>query len=213
MLTFVGDDNSPHHPEIIFTATANAAMHFNDNYRIWTETIDARVGCAFEYEFDPALRASIGISHNSGHAADGIADLDLYEPTLGEEFVPLKAVYDWGTRLRVGATFKPFILAFPTEVQFFSADAFVDYFPWGQDNPHQPAPYVSFGIDEMGVGHPFYTFHGQLGVLLGNHFGRGHHQTIRGVVGYYNGADPRMKYFQYRQATMDFAYIGIMGDI
>src|SRR4051812_46396313 len=33
----LGDNDSPHHTQVVIHASANAGLHYNDNFRIWTE--------------------------------------------------------------------------------------------------------------------------------------------------------------------------------
>jgi hypothetical protein len=219
-IPIAGDAEGEHHPQFVFHSTANAAMHFSDSGRIYTETIDARLGLQFEYALDPQLRFAASYTHFSAHAADGIEDLDLLEPPVGEEFLNLRAVYDIGTMFRVGLNFNPVLRSYP-KLQFFGADQFIEYFPLGSlDSPHKPSPYVAAGLSEWGVSQQQLTFHAQIGVAFANHFGThdgspggGHSQAGRAVLGYYTGADPRLKYFQYREATKSFGYLGVMFDL
>lgn len=212
-LALYGNNESPSHPQILMHATANAAMTYNETLRIYTQTVDARVGFAYQFSFSPALRCSIGLTHNSAHAADGIQDMGLFEAPLGQEYVPIRIVYDYLKNIRVGATFKPFIRSYPS-LNFFASDQFVEYFPWGaNDKPHAPSFYIAAGFDEYGVADALQpTFHAQIGFYIGNHFSEAYRQTIRGVLGYYSGADPRLKYYQFLQATDSFAYAGMMFD-
>ncbi len=212
-----GDSDSEHSPTIVIHASANAGLHYNDNFRIWTETLDVRLGFAFEWEFNDQLRFSIGLTHNSAHTADGISefDLDLVEPSVGQEFIPVRIVYDLDKQFRIAATLKPFIRSYPS-VHAIWFDQSVEYFPWGAlDLSHRLSPYIALGLDESGMADYSYkiTYHAQIGAYVGNHFSKTHHQTIRTVLGYYSGYDPRLKYFELKNASQQFAYLGVMFDL
>lgn len=127
-----GNEESLHHPEIIFHASANAAIHYNDNFRLWTETLDARLGIAIEWELNPNLRFSIGYQHFSGHSVDGInvADSDLIQPTLGQEFIPIKIIYDIGRMFRLSGTVSPVVRSSPS-IEPIWMDQSIEFFPWG----------------------------------------------------------------------------------
>jgi hypothetical protein len=213
----VGDPDSDAHPQLVVTATANAALHYNESFRIWTDTIDARVGFSYQMELNPQLRFSVGFIHDSGHAVDGMATQDLaelYEPTLGQESLPIRFIYDLDRQFRFGVTLKPFLRAFP-EMERFAAEEFAEWFPWSASDDRKTAnPYIALGLDHRGPkGQLKHTLNAQIGVYWGNHFDRGFRQTIRTVVGYYTGADPRLKYFEFRAATLSYAYLGLMFDI
>jgi hypothetical protein len=95
----------------------------------------------------------------------------------------------------------------------FSADQFFEWFPWGQaaDAQH-PSFYAALGFEERGVDHIMFTYQAQLGVLFGNHFREQHHASLRGVVGYYRGIDPRLKYAQFMLSRAEFGYAGLAFD-
>ncbi len=212
-LPVYGNNDVESHPQIFFHATANASMKYNSDFKIGTETIDARVGLGYEMALLPELRFSTGLTHDSAHAADGIDDLTLFEPPVGEEFFFLRGIYDIGNTFRVGATLRPFLRAYP-QIETFAADQFAEYFPFGgKDDPHSGSPYVALGFDQWGDTHLTWTTHAQLGVYFGNHFSPKFRQSARVVLGYYNGADPRMKYFRYRENRREFAYLGLMFDL
>ena len=212
-LAVYGSDDTPSHPQFVLYASTNAAMHFNDNWRIWTETLDVHLGGNFEFALSPSLRLLVGLEHFSGHAVDGISTPSLMVPNLGNNIFKARIVYDYKNSVRMGATFRPFIASFPP-IQFFAADQFVEYFPWGgKDSTDTFSPYVAVALEEYGVSQIQPTFEGQIGAYLGNHFGLGHHPTARVVLGYYNGADPRLKYFQIAQVNSEFAYAGLMFDM
>lgn len=221
-LPIYGNPDIPSHPEFYFHASANAALHYNDNYRIFTETIDARAGFGFEFMLNESMRLNFGLTHNSGHAVDGLdandIDLtggprDLFQPTLGQEYVYARFIYDLDNTFRFGGTFKPFIRSVP-QLQTLAFDEFIEYFPFGAiDNPHHGNPFVALGFDEWGPNNLVLTTHVQLGLYYGNHFSKTFHQTMRAVIGYYTGADPRLKYFEFRDARQSFAYLGFMFSI
>jgi hypothetical protein len=123
-------------------------------------------------------------------------------------------VYDLGVYMRAGVTFEPVIHGGP-DAQFFGANQFVEFFPLGaQDDQHKPSPYVAASLIEGGTaafGNQL-TFHAQLGAYFGNHFSSDWKATLRPVFGFYTGADPRLKYFQFKNETTTFWYLGFMFD-
>jgi len=209
-----GNNELPSHPQITFHASANAALHYDSNFRFYTETIDARFGGDLEFAINPHWRASVGITHNSGHAADGIAAEDLSAPIfsqpLGQEFVPIKTVYDLDKSFRFAFAFKPFIRSFPA-LQWAAFDESIEWFPFGaKDDPHSGSPFIAIDLDQYGPYSYLTTINVQAGVYFGNHFSEKFNQTMRIVAGYYSGADPRLKYFQFLNNTQLFYYFGAM---
>lgn len=215
-ISLFGNSESPHHPTFNVTAFANASIHYNSNYRLWTDTVDAQVSFGFQWEFTPSLRIYVSYLHFSGHTVDGLpaADSSLNELTLGQELLPIRLIYDMDRLIRVGVTLKPVLRSYP-EVQRFWADEFFEVHPWGgKDDPHSPSPYFALSLGQSGTDYYLWTFHSQLGIYFGNHFTPSkHQQTLRLVLGYYTGPDPRLKYFEFRNKLQHFGYLGVMVDI
>jgi hypothetical protein len=162
------------------------------------------------------MRLSIGAIHYSGHVADGAIDQDLLNvnDNLGDNMLFARFIYDLGSYVRSGATFIPVIHGGP-DMNFFGANQFVEFFPLsGLDESQKPSPYIAMGLEEGGTS--LYgmqvTYNAQVGIYLGNHFTNEYRPTARAVIGYYTGADPRLKYFQFKGETASFFYAGFMFD-
>ncbi len=216
-MALAGDPEAASHPQLVATAAANAGFHYNDEFNFTANTVDARAGFLFQFAWDESLRFSVGAVHESGHLLDGAPaqDLpDLYHPTVAQEAAVFRVLYDVDKTFRLGATFKPYFHSTPA-MAFFAADQFAECFPWGAEDERKTFnPYLALGQDERGPqGHLTYTFHAQLGAYWGNHFSPDFKQTFRAVLGYYTGADPRLKYFELRDAKMEFFYLGFMFEI
>ncbi len=201
-------------PQLVLHAKADAAFRFNAKYNtVLTETIDARVGLFFDFRVRSDLRFFFGWTHLSGHGADDINDTSLAGPNLGDEVLMLRVIHDCSERWRVGGTFKPIIGSEP-KMKILAADQFLEWFPWGQAAQHsQASPYAAVGLEEMGVDHLMLNYHGQLGILFGNHFREAHHTSLRAVAGYYRGMDQRLKYAQFDLARAEWGYVGIAADL
>ncbi len=214
-IPLVGDPDTPAHPQVVIVATATAAMWVTDSDRIYSDEIDARAGFLYEFALAPAYRVSLGLIHHSGHTADGVRDASLMIENLGDNFFTARGVYDWGPYARVGATFMVYLTSGPS-MKTFAFDQFIEWFPWGgQDDTRTPSPYVALGLHQHGTTAFGYsnTFHAQIGAYIGNHFSNDFKQTLRLVAGFYTGADPRLKYYQFRNETPTFGYLGLMADI
>ena len=209
-----GNNDLPYHPQFVFHASANSALHYDSNFRFYSETFDARFGMDIEFAINRQLRASIGVQHNSGHAADGIDANDqqtfLFAAPLGQEFIPMKVFYDLDQSFRFGAAFKPFIRSAPS-MEFAQFDEIIEWFTLkGNDDTHHPSPYIALGLEQSGPSSLTTSVNAQLGLYFGNHFSEHFHQTMRWVLGYYNGADWRLKYFQFLNQTQAYFYAGAM---
>jgi hypothetical protein len=218
VIPLIGNEESPYKPQVVFHASANAATHLDGNLRFYTETFDARFGVYFDVQITENLRGFIGLTHNSGHAADGMNAADvangqgaLFVTPVGEEFIPVRVIYDYQKMFRFGVEFKPFIRSAP-QMTTLAFDQWIEYFPLGAtDNPHWITPYISIGMDQEGPVNYFSNrIEAQLGVYIGSHFSEVHKSTIRFLVGYYNGLDPRFKYQQVADSNAVFFYGGTM---
>ena len=175
-----------------------------------TETFDARFGFALEGHITDSLRVSLGFLHSSGHASDGVLDPDLYPPDLGDEQIVVRGIYDWNKRVRVGLSLKPMVVTSP-KAQFFAADQFVEWFPWGittERNGYNP--FISVGLEEGGVDNVELTTTIQIGVSLRDHMRSERVADLRIVVGYYNGADARLKYAQIKRRRSETGFAGFV---
>jgi hypothetical protein len=213
----VGNPDSPAHPQVVAIASVNAQMRTVESGRIYSDEIDVRAGGAFEFAINPEFRLSIGAIHYSGHAADGATDQVLLGENynLGDNLVFARGVYDLGPYARVGVTFIPVVHAGPP-MDFFGANEFAEFFPLGgADESTKPSPYIALGLEQGGTDQYglVNTLNLQAGVYFGNHFSNEHKPTLRAVVGYYTGADPRLKYFQFEDKRASFFYAGLMFDI
>jgi hypothetical protein len=207
-----GNPDAPWHPQVVIIASVNAAMIFADSGRIYSDELDVHAGGAFEFAINPMMRISTGFMHYSGHTADGAVDQDLLgiNYNLGDNMLFARFVYDLGVYARAGVTFIPVIHGGP-DAQFFQANQFAEFFPLGGlDETQKPSPYISAALSEGGTaqyGNQF-TFNAQIGAYIGNHFSADFKPTFRLAVGYYTGADPRLKYYQFKGETTTFYYIG-----
>jgi hypothetical protein len=131
---------------------------------------------------------------------------------LGDETIPIRFVYDWGDRARLGATFKPYVGSEPS-MKFFAADQFAEWFPWGANDSSRATPYIALGFEEYGPHHLDFLLNVQVGIYFGSHLKEQHRTGFRLTLGYYNGPDPRLKYAQYKDVSTDFAYAGILFDL
>jgi hypothetical protein len=210
-----GNPDTLAHPQIVVIASVNAAMIFAESGRIYSDEIDVRAGGAFEFALDPAIRLSIGAIHHSGHVADGAVDVELLGTNLGANYFFIRGLYDLGPYARVGLTFQPVLHAGPS-LNTFAANEFAEFFPLGgMDDRKIPSPYIAIGLEQGGTDAfgAVNILNLQIGAYLGNHFSNDHVPTARVVLGYYTGADPRLKYFQFRDSRLSFGYAGMMFDI
>src|SRR5262249_17828519 len=154
---------------------------------------------------------SLGFSHFSGHAADGVLDEKLAPPDMGDNLLTLRAVHDIGDQFRFGLTLKPFLFSNPSMV-WVSADEFAEWFPLGAAarRPGRGSPFLALGLGEAGLEKLEMTYHVQAGLQFGSHFGPEHGQAMRLVVGYYHGVDPRLKYATFLNSKWEFGYLGLM---
>jgi hypothetical protein len=198
-------------PQLIVFGSVNVSFRENS----WlldflTETFDARFGFAVESILTPKLRLSVGMTHTSGHGADSLLDQDLVAPNLGDDLVVARVIYDIDERWRLGLTLKPAINTDPSG-QALGGEQFAEWFPWGlKKNFTGGSPYLALGLEESGKPSLIVTYHAQLGLLWGNHFGAEKNPALRLVAGYYSGQDPRLKYAQIKHTRASFFYGGVM---
>ena len=95
----------------------------------------------------------------------------------------------------------------------FGAEQFVEWFPYGESGPHSFSPYLSAGTEEWGRHAIRLTSHVQVGFSAGNHFSPNKTSSLRVVLGYFNGNDPRLKYYQFKDSRVNFFYGGLAFDI
>jgi hypothetical protein len=212
-IPIVGNNDSPLHPQFVFHFSGNDAMHVNDGGGVFTETLDTRIGFAFEMALPFwELRSSLGYFHESGHVVDGTNDPSLNPLNLGDNVFRWRIMRDFGRVIRAGVTFVPISHAIPDNL-ISGMDEFVEYFPFGaKEDPHSFSPFAAFGLGNQlnifaGGG---YIYNLQAGVTAGSHFDDKHTHDMRFVIGYYNGPDPRSKYAQFLGAHSEFGYIATM---
>lgn len=213
-LPIYGDSDSPSHPQIAIVGTGNFGLYFTNNYRFYTQNIDARVGAAYEQAIDEHNRFEISIIHLSAHTADGVinSNTDIVNPGVGSEYLGLRFIHDFDNYARVGGEYRPFLRSDPKFDPWLSFSLFGEVFPFGaSQNPHRGTLYLASGLEVGGpVNQVIPTYHVQLGVYWGNHMEKSHSTSLRYVVGYYNGADPRLKYFSLLGTRDHFYYFGMM---
>lgn len=201
-------------PQLTAHGSANAAMVINSaGNTLLTQTIDARVGLSADFEFTPEWRGTLIWTHQSGHISDNVPDADLIGSNLGNEILTLRFIRDIDQRWRIGAGIRAAVASDPG-MQGLGGEQFVEWFPYQfSDNPHHLNPYISLGTEEYGRAHEELSFNAQVGLAAGNHFLPKKFSALRLVLGYYNGIDPRLKYFQFKRLRSEFGYAGLMFDI
>lgn len=201
-------------PQLVLFGSVNTG--FRDKTSIIdfaTETMDARFGLSVEGSVNPHLRFSAGLVHYSGHAVDGILDASLIPPNLGMDQFFLRVIFDYADHWRVGASFKP-VLGSDPGTGFFAADQFIECFPFGvAANAIRLTPFIAVALDEGAVNYAGATFHVQLGVYAGGHTQVERMSTVRFVIGWYTGSDPRLKYAAFMNSKATFVYGGVLFNI
>jgi hypothetical protein len=161
-----------------------------------------------EFAQSDSFKFAVGLLHLSGHTVDGILDTDLIAPNLGDNMITIRGIYDQRF-FRLGGTLKLQIETDPA-AKFFAADQFLEIFPIGMADT---TPYLAFGLEEDGVHSIGASFHSQLGLLWGNHTQYEKTSSLRIVMGFYTGKDLRLKYAQFKGASMTFFYGGIQANL
>lgn len=211
-LAFLEFSNYEWKPQLVLHASANVGYEFSGHAggTLYTQTVDARVGFSLDLAFSESFRGAVIWTHQSGHIADNVPDRDLIGPDLGNEMIDFRLIKDIGHNWRYGGGFRPFVLSNPV-LPFFGAEQFLEWFPFGaSENVHKWMPFAAFGLEEYGWGNLDVSAHAQIGWVAGNHFVEKDHQTIRLALGYYNGMDPRLKYFQFKHRKDNFLYAGFV---
>lgn len=202
-------ENSLWRSQVIVSGSVNFSLrHQKSTFDYRTETFDARFGLFLDMAVRDNVSVSIGVLHLSGHTADGLLDLELVSPNVGDNLLFLRGIYR-GSFYRLGGTFKPFFDSDP-KTKFFAADQFVEVFPWGisKDAAH-PNFYLGLGVEEMGIESVDFTFHSQMGILFGDSTADCRKTVLRLIAGYYSGIDPRLKYAQLKNSKQSFFYFGM----
>ncbi len=204
-------------PQLILHATANCSYRLDSkgSGEVMTkfETVDARVGLAYDMRVRNDLRAMVNWTHYSGHISDNVSDLSLIGPDVGNEVIDFRVIKDYGKTWRVGAGFRPTIHSHPT-MHWFGGEEFVEYFPYETAiDSHHLKPFIAAGLEQYGNHTPELTAHVQAGFTTGDHFAEKSERSMRFVVGAYSGQDPRLKYLQYFHETAHFIYGGIVIDL
>ncbi len=198
-------------PQLIFYGAVHSSFRGKSNiFDFASETMDAKMGFAFEGELSDTLKFSVGIIHFSGHALDGIQDPSLVGPNLSLDQFVVRIIYDDGRNYRLGASIKPVFSSDPG-TGVLAGDQFVEVWPFGiNPNPLHPTPFVALSADEGGINFSKATFHAQAGVYFGHHTQKERRTVIRFALGYYSGSDPRSKYSAFLNARSSFFYGGIL---
>jgi len=201
----------PGSPQVIFYGAAHTSFRGKTSIVDFaTETMDAKLGIAFEGTVSEKFRFSAGIVHYSGHALDGILDPSLIGLNLSLDQFIFRLIYDDGTHWRMGASFKPVFNSDPG-TNLLSGDQFIEVWPFGINaNPLSPTPFVAVSADEGGVNYSSASFHVQLGAYFGNHTEKERRTVVRFAIGYYNGSDPRTKYAAFLNSRTHFVYGGVL---
>lgn len=201
-------------PQLILHGSSSASMRINTKGdTLLTDTVDARVGLGFDLKFTESLRGSITWTHQSGHISDNVPDTDLIGTNLGNEIIAFRVIKDIDRTFRFGGSLRPFLGTEP-KMKAFGADQFLEWFFRGApESKHQFTPYFAAGFEEYGFNQIDLTFHAQIGFMVGNHFDEIKNSTLRTVFGYYNGVDPRLKYYQFKNRKSEFIYAGVMFDL
>ena len=214
-VTLLEASSLPFHPQLTVYGSVDTSFLKKSNaiFDFVAETFDAEFGFAIESELTPSMRLSVGLTHISGHAGDGIPDPSLFGPNLGDDELPIRLIYDVNTSFRFGFTFKP-LLDWDPHNQWFGADQFVEWMPLGQSPSHiRFNPYIAMGLDEKGNDGVGLTYHVQVGIFAGNHYLPERDPTVRIALGYYSGWDPRMKYAQFLLAKAQFFYFAVLVNV
>lgn len=201
-------------PQLVLYGIVDVSFRSNTwAFDFLTETFDARFGMAWESVVDESLRFSVGLLHYSGHTADSVLNPELVPPNMGDDVILGRVVYDYGKTLRLGLTLRPAINSDPRK-QFFGAEQFVEWFPWGgNESATSPSPFLAAALEEDGPRKIELNYHIQAGVHLGNHFSEAGRQSMRVVIGYYDGLDPRLKYGRIKQTRSHFVFAGLWFNI
>ncbi len=199
--------------QLVMHASINTSYQVDDSSStVHVETNDVRVGLAYDFNFSSDERAAIIWTHQSGHIADNVPDLDLIGPDLGNEVFDFRYIKDVEHTWRFGGGLRPFVISSP-QLPFFGAEQFVEWFPNGvASSPQKFSKFIALGFEEYGYASLEVSSHLQLGYVAGNHFDPKNTQVMRVVFGAYAGMDPRMKYFQFKHRRDSFFYAGTIFD-
>ena len=213
-IALIEADHLPFKPQLVLHGSASAAFRLNErNDTFLTETDDARVGLAIHGEFSPGTRATLAWMHQSGHISDNVLDADLIGPNLGNEIISYRMIHDVDRSFRFGGTLRAYVGADPG-MKALGFDQFGEWFPTGVPTDyHQGAPYLAASFEQYGRNHLDFSSNYQLGYMVGNHFDPVKHTSMRAVLGYYQGNDPRLKYYQFKTSRVQFGYLGLMFEI
>jgi hypothetical protein len=198
-------------PQLILTGTVDVSFQTHDYFSgLRVKSFDARFGATIDFNLSEYLIGSFGLLHFSGHLADGTDYTSLTPLDLGHDALFLRLIFDQKTWWRIGGTLRAYVYTNPT-IQASAFDQFLELFPLGTDfSTIHPTPYLAFGLEESGVQKLDITYHIQIGVYFGNHLEPRRQSLLRLALGYYNGADPRLKYAHFQNAKDHFLYGGVL---
>ena len=201
-------------PQLTLHGSANTGFSINSKGdTLLTETIDARIGLSADFEFTSEWRGTLIWTHQSGHISDNVPDLDLIGSNLGNEILTFRFIRDIDQRWRLGAGLRTVVSSDPG-MQGLGGEQFIEWFPnQFSENSHNLNPFIALGTEEYGRSHVELSFNAQVGLAAGNHFLPKKISSLRLVMGYYNGVDPRLKYFQFKRVRSEFGYAGLMFEI
>ena len=201
-------------PQLVIHASVNASFRLNPKGdTLLTETIDARAGLLILQEWSDSLRTMVMWTHQSGHVSDNVQDFELFGSNLGNEILTVRVVQDLEHRFRIGASIKPVLGSDPGMMRL-GAEQFAEWYPWSaSENPKKLSPFLAAGLEETGRNSWGLGFHTQVGLVAGHHLTPKKVTSLRMVAGYYNGVDPRLKYFQFFNRRSQFVYLGLMVDL
>jgi len=201
-------------PQLTLHGTANVGFSINSaGNTLLTETVDARVGLTVDLEFNPELRGSVMWTHQSGHISDNIPDKDLIGSNLGNEIIDFRVIKDWNKTFRAGVGLRTLASSDPG-MQGLGGEEFAEWFPYSfSEDTHHLNPFIAVGNEQYGRASIENSFNAQLGLAAGSHFLPKKVSSLRLMLGYYNGVDPRLKYFQFKHGRSEFGYGGLMFEI
>src|SRR5262249_25131153 len=144
-LALVGNPDTPQHPQVVGIASVNSSLRFNVRDALRPDNVDVRAGLAFEFAPDPAYRLSLVVLHEAGFVGEGAADPSLAIPSLNNDSVFARLLFDLGFFVRVGGTIFAVVHSTPS-MKFVAANEFLELFPLGGlDLPTKPSPYLALG--------------------------------------------------------------------
>ncbi len=201
------------HPQLTFTTSIVFAWRLED-HAFNSETVDSKMKISWNTRLTSEILLSVGYGHTSGHASDDIEDKELLPLNVGIEELYLRVIYIGLEKWRVGGSLQPSIGPTEPTKNFFKANEFLEWFPWGHSQGVKAlTPYLAVGVEEWGRDVIEISKHLQVGAYYGNHVEARHQVTVRFVLGAYFGPDTRLKYYLYKNTHLNILYFGTMFDL